>query len=61
MFNNQNEISLVSVNKLTYMLACLDEGMRMYPPVANGLPRVVPKGGAEVLGEMIPGNVSNAF
>jgi hypothetical protein len=59
-FENQNDITLVSVNKLTYMLACLDEGMRMYPPIANGLPRVVPKGGAQVLGEWIPENVGNS-
>ncbi|QKX57275.1 uncharacterized protein TRUGW13939_04386 [Talaromyces rugulosus] len=55
-FEDQNDITLVTVNKLTYMLACLDEGMRMYPPIANGLPRVVPKGGAQVLGEWIPEN-----
>lgn len=43
---------------LPYMLACLDEAMRMYPPIANGLPRVCPEAGAEVLGEYIPANVS---
>jgi cytochrome P450 len=57
-FQSQDEINLVSVNKLTYMLACLDEAMRMYPPVANGLPRMTPEGGAKVLGEYIPESVS---
>lgn len=53
-FQSEDEIDLVSVNKLSYMLACLDEGLRMYPPIANGLPRVCPKGGSRVLGEYIP-------
>lgn len=56
-FQREDEITLVSVNKLSYMLACLDEGMRMYPPIANGLPRCTPKNGAQVLGHYIPGNV----
>lgn len=57
-FNHQEEINLISVNKLLYMLACLDEALRMYPPIANGLPRVCPKEGSWVLGEYIPGKVS---
>lgn len=57
-FQSQEEINLISVNMLPYMLACLDEAMRMYPPIANGLPRVCPEAGAEVLGEYIPANVS---
>jgi cytochrome P450 len=57
-FQSQDDINLISVNKLSYMLACLDEGMRMYPPIANGLPRVCPTGGSTVLGEYIPENVS---
>lgn len=56
-FRNQDEINLISVNKLTYMLACLDEGLRMYPPIANGLPRMCPRGGCTVLGHYIPENV----
>lgn len=57
-FQSQEDIDLISVNKLPYMLACLDEAMRMYPPIANGLPRVCPEGGAKVLGEYVPANVS---
>ena len=57
-FQSQEEINLISVNKLHYMLACLDEAMRMYPPIANGLPRVSPEGGANILGEYVPAEVS---
>lgn len=56
-FHSAEEIDLISVNRLPYMLACLEEALRMYPPVANGLPRMCPKGGAKVLGQYIPENV----
>lgn len=56
-FRSQDEINLISVNKLSYMLACLDEGLRMYPPIANGLPRMCPRGGCTVLGHYLPANV----
>ncbi|EED22142.1 cytochrome P450 monooxygenase, putative [Talaromyces stipitatus ATCC 10500] len=55
-FHSREDINLISVNSLPYMLACLDEALRMYPPVANGPPRVCPKGGARILGEYIPEN-----
>ena len=56
-FNSEEEINLLSVAKLPYMLACLDEALRMYPPGAVGPPRVTPKGGAEILGARIPARV----
>ncbi|KAK1446466.1 hypothetical protein CCUS01_12431 [Colletotrichum cuscutae] len=55
-FKTEEEINLVSVNKLTYMLACLDEALRVYPPVSMGLPRVTPKGGATICGNFVPEN-----
>lgn len=58
-FSSEDEIDLSSVHRLTYMLACLNEGLRMYPPIANGLPRIVPSSGATIMGEFIPGNVSS--
>ncbi|OTA87086.1 hypothetical protein M434DRAFT_399648 [Hypoxylon sp. CO27-5] len=53
-FKNDREITLSSVGDLTYMLACLDECLRMYPPVAGGFPRVAPKGGGMVAGHFVP-------
>ncbi|KAI2629509.1 cytochrome P450 ClCP1 [Hypoxylon sp. NC1633] len=53
-FNNEDEIALNSVGKLTYMLACLNEALRLYPPIPTGLPRETPEGGAFVLGKHIP-------
>lgn len=56
-FKTEDEITLVSVQNLKYMLAVLDEGMRVYPPVPVGLPRKIPRGGAVVNGAYVPANV----
>lgn len=56
-FASENDITLFSVSQLPYMLACIDEGLRMYPPVPLGLPRVVPATGATVAGNFVPGGV----
>ncbi|KAJ4392470.1 hypothetical protein N0V85_007030, partial [Neurospora sp. IMI 360204] len=53
-FKSVEEIDINSVNKLTYMLAVLNETLRLYPAVTSNLPRIVPRGGAKVLGEYIP-------
>ncbi|KAI0459980.1 cytochrome P450, partial [Xylaria acuta] len=53
-FKSDDEITLTSVGNLTYMLACLNESLRRYPPVAGSLPRVAPKGGAMVDGGFVP-------
>lgn len=53
-FKSEDEITMASVGNLPYMLACLNEGLRRYPPVASGLPRVVPKGGAKIAGHFVP-------
>lgn len=58
-FDKESDVNLTSVNKLTYMLACLDEALRLYPPVPTGLPRTVPEGGATVRGEFLPEKVSS--
>jgi cytochrome P450 len=53
-FKDDAEITLLSVGNLQYMLACLNEALRHYPPVAVGLPRLAPKGGANVAGHFVP-------
>jgi len=57
-FTSDEEITLTSVGGLKYMLACLNEGLRSYPPVPFGLPRIVPRGGATISGMAVPENVS---
>jgi averantin hydroxylase len=57
-FKHEDEIDLVSVSKLDYMLAVLDEGMRVYPPVPNAGNRVVPPSGTMVAGKWVAGGTS---
>lgn len=56
-FNSEKEINFASVNNLKYMLACIEETLRMYPPVPALVPRRVPKGGADISGKWVPGGV----
>lgn len=57
-FSSDEDMSFAKLQELTYLNACISEGLRMYPPVAGGSPRYVPKGGAEICGEYVPGGVS---
>jgi cytochrome P450 len=57
-FERLDQITLDEVNKLDYMLACLQEALRMYPPVPTGFPRVVPAAGDRISGHYIPGGTS---
>ncbi|KAI1076269.1 cytochrome P450 [Whalleya microplaca] len=53
-FASEDEITFTSVGNLSYMLACLNEALRMCPPGPGGLPRVVPDGGATICGHYVP-------
>jgi cytochrome P450 len=57
-FQCEEDITLFSVQRLDYMLACLNETFRYYPPVTHGMPRVTPKGGTTICGRWVPENVS---
>lgn len=56
-FKSDAEITLQSVQELKYMLAVLDEAMRLYPPAPAALPRVVPGNGEIIDGQFVPGGV----
>lgn len=57
-FTSEGEITINTASRLTYILACLDEALRCYPPVPGGLPRVVPAGGKTLCGHFVPEGVS---
>lgn len=46
------------VKNLPYLKACLDESLRLSPPVSRGVERRTPPGGMEISGESIPGDVA---
>lgn len=57
-FKNVEDINMSSVNNLSYMLAVLNESLRLYPPVTSSLVRAVPGEGAEIAGQYVVGGVS---
>lgn len=57
-FTSIDDMNLESLARQKYLMAVLQEGLRMYPPVPAELPRIVPAGGATVCGEWIPGGTS---
>ena len=57
-FAHSHEITMVSVNNLKYQLAVLEEALRIMPPVATTLRRLVPSGKGEVVGgHFVPGGM----
>jgi averantin hydroxylase len=56
-FKSDSDINLATVGKLEYMLAVLNEGMRIYPPVTVQPNRVAPRGGEMVCGKWVPEGV----
>lgn len=47
-FTKESELTFDSVNRLDYLLGCLNDALRLYPPVPGQLPRRVPKGGDQI-------------
>ncbi|KAL4941281.1 hypothetical protein BDV06DRAFT_212815 [Aspergillus oleicola] len=57
--NEGEEIApYVKVKSLPYLKACLDESLRLSPPVPRGLERKTPPEGLEIMGHKIAGNVT---
>lgn len=47
-----------NVKSLPYLRACLDESLRLSPPVPRGLERKTPPQGMDIMGEQIAGGVT---
>lgn len=54
------DINMDVLANLPYMNACIEEGLRIFPPVPVGLLRTVPKGGSLIDGHPVPENTSVA-
>ncbi|KAK5625774.1 hypothetical protein RRF57_001492 [Xylaria bambusicola] len=57
-FTHPDEITIAAVNECRYLLGCIEECLRMYPPSPQPHHRIIPAGGALVNGEMLPGGTS---
>jgi len=53
-FDSKDDLHLEPLARCKYMEAVLKEGMRVYPSVPVGLPRIIPEGGATINGYFIP-------
>lgn len=60
-FSHESEIVAAKVDGLAYLNAVIEEGLRMCPPVALGMPRLVPEGGSTVSGYPLPAGVRCPF
>ena len=56
-FASPEEISFVNINKLPYLLACLNEALRMYPPIPDAFPRNTASNVEVLLDQLVPPNV----
>ena len=59
-YTSEAEINYENTTKLRYLNACLEEGLRIHPPVPTGLLRTSPKGGDYVDGNWVPEGTSVA-
>ncbi|KAJ5374312.1 cytochrome P450 [Penicillium concentricum] len=57
-FKRDSDINITTLAGMKYLNACIDEGLRIYPPVPAGMPRVTPSDGLLVCGEHVPGNTA---
>ncbi|KAH8817428.1 toxin biosynthesis cytochrome P450 monooxygenase [Xylogone sp. PMI_703] len=57
-FKEDDEITINATTNLKYMVACLEEALRLYAPVPVGLPRIVPGGGDYIAGRWVPGGTA---
>ncbi|EGP86164.1 unnamed protein product [Zymoseptoria tritici ST99CH_1A5] len=53
-FSSSEEITLKAVQEMPYLKATIDEALRMFPVASYICPRITPKGGHIVAGEVIP-------
>lgn len=59
-FSSEGEIKLQKVNDLPYLNACIDEGLRIFPPAPIGFLRAIQPEGDVIDGHSIPRGVSTS-
>lgn len=60
---SEDEISIQNLQNLKYMNACIEEGLRLYPPAVEGFPRLTPAGAMTTIDshEIPPGVCIRSF
>lgn len=53
-FTSSDEITMERLAGLKYLNACIQEGLRIYPPISVGVPRTIATGGNAVMGQWLP-------
>ncbi|KAL0260739.1 hypothetical protein SLS55_004429 [Diplodia seriata] len=54
-FGGEDEIGMAALRELPYLAACVEEALRLYPPLPIGPPRQVHPDGNVICGQWVPG------
>ena len=57
-FRDESEIDVLSIHRLHYLQAVVQETLRLFPPITNGFPRQTVAAGTVVDGHFVPDGVS---
>ncbi|KAJ6131844.1 hypothetical protein N7471_007059 [Penicillium samsonianum] len=57
-FHTAVDISQTALKQMPYLHGCIEETLRLQPPVPLGVPRAIPKGGGVICGEVLPEKVA---
>lgn len=57
-FGSEDEIDIISTQKLSYLQAVIEESLRYFPPAVGALPRVIAPGGDHIVDRYVPEGVS---
>ena len=57
-FQDESEIDVLSIHRLRYLQAVVQETLRLFPPITNGFPRQTIAEGTVVDGRFVPDGVS---